>query len=199
MRSRFPGSLVLAAMFFFNLIPVAHAADPVTLTLWHNHPEWKGRVVAIFQKFENEHPGIHIELQEIPDSAYVPRLNTALAAGEAPDIIALDAGPDMRAAAAAGYTTDLTSRLDVTSLTPSGLSASKVDGRIYGVPIMGAYTVGLYYNRDIFAKQGLTPPKTWDDFITVANLLQPGSGYGTTARDWAAWNTALAASNITVS
>jgi len=37
------------------------------------------------------------------------------------------------------------------------------------------------------------------DFITVADLLQPGSGYGTTAQDWAAWNTALAASNITVS
>ena len=37
------------------------------------------------------------------------------------------------------------------------------------------------------------------DFITVANLLQPGPGYGTTAQDWAAWNTALAASNIIVS
>jgi hypothetical protein len=36
------------------------------------------------------------------------------------------------------------------------------------------------------------------DFITVANLLQPGSGYGTTPQDWAAWNTAMNASNITV-
>jgi hypothetical protein len=29
-----------------------------------------------------------------------------------------------------------------------------------------------------------------NDFITVANLLQPGPGYGTTAQDYAAWNTA---------
>jgi hypothetical protein len=36
------------------------------------------------------------------------------------------------------------------------------------------------------------------DFITVANLLQPGPGYGTTPQDEAAWNTALKASNITV-
>ncbi len=36
------------------------------------------------------------------------------------------------------------------------------------------------------------------DFITVANLLQPGPGYGTTAQDDTAWNTALSASNITV-
>jgi hypothetical protein len=37
-----------------------------------------------------------------------------------------------------------------------------------------------------------------NDFITVANLLQPGPGYGTTAEDYAAWNTALRASNIVV-
>jgi hypothetical protein len=29
-----------------------------------------------------------------------------------------------------------------------------------------------------------------NDFVTVANLLQPGPGYGTTAQDYAAWNTA---------
>jgi hypothetical protein len=36
------------------------------------------------------------------------------------------------------------------------------------------------------------------DFITVANLLQPGPGYGTTPEDYTAWNTALRASNINV-
>ena len=38
-----------------------------------------------------------------------------------------------------------------------------------------------------------------NDFITVANLLQPGPGYGTTPQDDTAWNTALAASNVIVS
>jgi hypothetical protein len=38
-----------------------------------------------------------------------------------------------------------------------------------------------------------------NDFITVANLLQPGPGYGTTAQDNAAWYKALHASDITVS
>jgi hypothetical protein len=38
-----------------------------------------------------------------------------------------------------------------------------------------------------------------NDFITVANLLQPGPGYGTTAQDDTAWYAALAASNIIVS
>ncbi len=37
-----------------------------------------------------------------------------------------------------------------------------------------------------------------DDFITVANLLQPGPGYGTTPQDYTAWYAALHASNINV-
>jgi hypothetical protein len=37
-----------------------------------------------------------------------------------------------------------------------------------------------------------------NDFITVANLLQPGPGYGTTPQDYTAWNTATQASDITV-
>jgi hypothetical protein len=35
-------------------------------------------------------------------------------------------------------------------------------------------------------------------FITVADLLQPGAGYGTTPQDYTAWYAAMRASNITV-
>ena len=38
-----------------------------------------------------------------------------------------------------------------------------------------------------------------NDFITVADMLQPGTHYGTTAQDYTAWYTALRATNITVS
>jgi hypothetical protein len=38
-----------------------------------------------------------------------------------------------------------------------------------------------------------------NDYITVANLLQPGPDYGTTAQDYTVWNAALAASNTDVS
>ena len=37
-----------------------------------------------------------------------------------------------------------------------------------------------------------------NDFITVASLLQPGPGYGTTPQDYTAWYAALHASDITV-
>jgi hypothetical protein len=37
------------------------------------------------------------------------------------------------------------------------------------------------------------------DFVTVADMLQPGAGYGTTSQDYTAWWAALKASNIAVS
>jgi len=53
--------------------------------------------------------------------------------------------------------------------------------------------------RALLPKHNLAAYKRMlNDFITVANLLQPGPGYGTTAQDWAAWYKALNASNITV-
>jgi len=38
-----------------------------------------------------------------------------------------------------------------------------------------------------------------NDFTVVANLLQPGPGYGTTPQDYAAWDMAMHATNINVS
>jgi hypothetical protein len=59
--------------------------------------------------------------------------------------------------------------------------------------------------RTILATPALLPTvnraaykRMLNDFITVANLLQPGPGYGTTPQDDTAWYTALAASNLTV-
>jgi hypothetical protein len=59
--------------------------------------------------------------------------------------------------------------------------------------------------RTILANSALLPTEhraayqsMLTDFITLAALLQPGTGYGTTAQDYTAWYTALRATNITV-
>jgi hypothetical protein len=59
--------------------------------------------------------------------------------------------------------------------------------------------------RTILANPNLLPTEhraayvsMLNDFITVANMLQPGAHYGTTPQDYTAWYTALRASNITI-
>jgi raffinose/stachyose/melibiose transport system substrate-binding protein len=164
--------LILATAMLAAFAVPLRAAEPVTLTLWHNHPEWKERVQKILDKFEAANPGIHIQLEEIPGPDYTARMNTALAAGEAPDIIELRPGPELRAAAESDYVLDLTGKVDISSLTPAGLDAAQIDGKVYGMPVLGAYTVGLYYNRDIFDANGLKPPTTATELMKLCADLK---------------------------
>ena len=164
-------SLLVGALLASTALP-SLAQDKTVLTMWHNHPEWKDRVEAILAKFEAENPTIDIQLEEIAGTNYTTRLNTALAAGEAPDLFGLSPGPDTAAAADAGYNVDLTDKLDISGLTPSAKAAVTIDGKVWSAPILGSYTVGLYYHRKVFADNGLTPPTNQTEFMALCQTLK---------------------------
>lgn len=160
-------------------VPVAETPAPesstdevVTLTMWGNHPEWKDRVTPIIAAFEAEHPNIKIELDQKPTDQYAVALNTALAGGDAPDLIGFYPGPALAEAANSGQILDLTGKIDIDRLTPSGQAASKVGDKVYGVPAMGAYTVGLFYHKKLFEENGLKPPTTWEELRDVSEKLE---------------------------
>jgi multiple sugar transport system substrate-binding protein/raffinose/stachyose/melibiose transport system substrate-binding protein len=44
------------------------------------------------------------------------------------------------------------------------------DGKQYYLPIFYAWTA-VYYNKEVFNRYNLTPPTTWDEFITVSDTL----------------------------
>lgn len=164
-------SLIVGVLLASTALP-SLAQDKTVLTMWHNHPEWKDRVEAILAKFEAENPTIDIQLEEIAGTNYTTRLNTALAAGEAPDLFGLSPGPDTAAAANAGYNVDLTDKLDISGLTPSAKAAVTIDGKVWSAPILGSYTVGLYYHRKVFAENGLTPPSNQSEFMALCQTLK---------------------------
>jgi raffinose/stachyose/melibiose transport system substrate-binding protein len=165
------GALAIGALLGSTALG-ALAQDKVVLSMWHNHPEWKDRVEAILQKFEEQNPTIDVQLEEIAGPNYQARVNTALAAGEAPDLFMLSPGPDTAAAAKAGYIVDLTDKLDISGLTDAAKNASTIDGKVWSVPVLGSYTVGLYYHRKIFEENGITPPSTMEEFHQVCKTLQ---------------------------
>lgn len=167
LRSSLMASAIVMATGF-----TAAAADKTVLTMWHNHPEWKDLVEDILTEFEAEHPTIDIQLEEIAGTNYSARLNTALAAGEAPDLFGLPPGPETASAAEAGYILDLTDALDFSGLTPSAAHAVNTNGRTFAAPVLGAYTVGLYYHRPILEKYGITPPTNHTEFMAACKVLQ---------------------------
>ena len=162
--------LLASAMTLGAVMPAI--AEDITLTMWHQHPEWKDRTQAILDLFEESHPNITIELEEIAGTNYSARLNTALAAGEAPDLFGLPAGPETLAAAEAGYAMNLTGELDLSSLRDAAAEAIDQDGSVFGVPILGSYSVGLYYHRNIFDDLGLTPPSSQAEFLAMCASLK---------------------------
>ncbi|GAA2454801.1 ABC transporter substrate-binding protein [Actinomadura vinacea] len=46
-----------------------------------------------------------------------------------------------------------------------------IDGKQYCVPLNTAYW-GMFYDKKVFAKHGLEPPKTWNDLMKIAETLK---------------------------
>ena len=80
---------------------------------------------------------------------------------------------------------DLTGKIDISGLTDTARGQVEVDGKVYGTPL-ASYTVGIAYQKPIFAEHGLEPPTTWQELKDVAQALQDA---GVTpivlgAKDW---------------
>ena len=171
------GGLAAAAAFGPARLAVAAQEGAVTITMWGNHPEWRDPMEEILAAFEESHPGVAVEFTAFPANDYPARLQTAKA-GEAPsDAMGELEGSiitQVRAQAESGGELpfiDLTGKVDISGLTGPARGQVEVDGVVYGTPL-ASYTVGLAYQKAIFAENGVTPPTTWQELRDTARALQ---------------------------
>jgi len=169
---------VLIASIFSLIAGSASAAD-VTLTIesWRNDDLgiWQEKIIPAF---EAKNPGIKLKFTPSAPPEYNAVLNSKLDAGSAGDLITcrpFDAslslynkghlvavqGPEamknFNAIAKAGWSTD--------------------DGSVtYCVP-MASVIHGFIYNKDAFAKVGVEPPKTVDEFFAVLDKIKKEGSY----------------------
>lgn len=119
-------------------------------------------------------PNVTLEVTKLPDENYYTSLKTKLASGECPDIILVQpmyAGQNsVLDLAAAGYLADL-SDMNAVKLAAGGAASFTMDGKTYGIP-NGVDVLGTYYNKDVFAANGLEVPTTWDDFLKCCETLK---------------------------
>ena len=142
-----------------------------TISMWGNHPEWKPVLDRLIAAFEKTHPGIEVELSYKPGPQYTAALNTALAGGAAPDVIGWIEGDAIRVGAKAKQIDALDGKTPIGKLIPAARAQVAFNGHVYGSPL-AAYTVGIFYQRPIFKKYGLKPPKTWAQLIAVTKKLK---------------------------
>lgn len=163
---------LLGAFVGLSAMAGTAAAQATELTLWsHWSAEMPKRsfVEAAIKDFEAANPGVKIKATWYEKNALYAALKTALRAGQAPDIFYAE--PDQVEYMDNGFLLDLSS-LNWDAVEPWAKEAWIYQGNPYGLPLE-AWTVEVYYNKDLMADIGITLPDNLqlspDGFIDMIN------------------------------
>jgi xylobiose transport system substrate-binding protein len=120
---------------------------------------------------------VKVRLNRVPGDGYQDKLRTAMGSPNAPDVFFNWGGGSIADYVAAGRVLDLGPTLAADpalkrAFLPSVLDAGTVDGRYYGIPMRGTQPVLLFYNKDVFARAGVEPPRTWDDLLRLVDTFK---------------------------
>jgi len=142
----------------------------------------EGEVVAeLLPEFERTHPGIHVQVQQLPWSAAHEKLLTAIAGDATPDLcqlgntwipefVALNALQPVDSYVAESPTVDQSDYF-------AGIwDTNVVAAKLYGVPWY-VDTRLLFYRRDLLAQAGFsTPPKSWRELYQMLAAIKERVG-----------------------
>jgi multiple sugar transport system substrate-binding protein len=121
--------------------------------------------------------GAKISREAVPGATLIQKVLQQASSKTLPDLLMLD-NPDLQQIAATGALAPL----DNFGLKADGFAKGVVDASTYQDKLYGLQpntnTIGLFYNKDILAKAGVTPPTTWAELRTAAKKLTSGSQYG---------------------
>jgi multiple sugar transport system substrate-binding protein len=121
--------------------------------------------------------GVTIQREAVPGDTLIAKVLQQSSSRTLPDVLMLD-NPDLQQIAATGALSPLGDYgLNADGYVKGVVDASTYQGKLYGLqPITN--TIGLFYNKDILAKAGVTPPRTWDELKKAAKKLTSGKQYG---------------------
>ncbi len=168
---------------FLQPSPAAAAAQgetsgEVTFGFWGD-PAEAGAYEAIVAAFEEQNPGIDVQLEYVPNATdFYTRLATGYAAGLAPDVFLINYRRYGQFAARdalipVGPLLEASETLNEEDYFPQPLEAFQFNGELMCLP-QNLSSLVVYYNRDLFDAAGVAYPEagwTWDDFLAAAKTL----------------------------
>ncbi|MDX3313673.1 extracellular solute-binding protein [Streptomyces sp. ME08-AFT2] len=156
------------------------SSGPVTITWWDtsNATNEAPTYQALVKQFEAANKDVKVKYVNVPFDQAQNKFDTAAGASGAPDILRSEVGWTP-AFAKKGYFLPLdgTDALkDQSKFKSNLLEQAKYEGKTYGVPLV-TDTLALVYNKELFAKAGITAaPKSWDELKTAAATVQAKTG-----------------------
>jgi raffinose/stachyose/melibiose transport system substrate-binding protein len=157
-----------------------HIEEPekTTLTFRHfwirEHDRPVERIIAdVIAEFERDHPQVKIDFEGMDQTIHrEQKLKSEMVTGNPPDIIALFGGAEIEPYVHAERLVDLSGFLQENGLEQSfkDLSLWTFDGGVYGLPLEG-HAEPLFYNRDLFERFGLEPPRTFPELMKITETF----------------------------
>ncbi len=140
---------------------------------WMHHLQEVGKqdwIQNSVKEYTAKHPNVTINIENVKADQYTTMLKTKIASGDAPMIFDLDRSNTIEFTNA-GHLADVS---DIEGLKENFdeqiLAQGQVNSSQYGVPLdVNGY--GVFYNKDIFQKYGLSIPKTNDELLQVCETL----------------------------
>lgn len=147
---------------------------PVTLKVWGWRQEDVAAYKKIFKIYEDKHPGVTVEYVPYKNTEYDTILKTGLSGANGPDVAQLRSYGLLQPLAAAGSLVELDSNVPELKEYSSDVldgARSESNQKVYGVPF-AIQTMHLIYNKQIYAKNGITVPKTWAEMTAGFEKLK---------------------------
>ncbi|MBU2663230.1 ABC transporter substrate-binding protein [Actinoplanes bogorensis] len=145
-----------------------------TVELWHFFTEREADAIAtVVKDFESTHPNIKVTIKSGQDDSKVTQ---AIGAGNGPDVGLSYSTDIVGKFCSSGAWVDLKQyierdKVDLNQLNATTRSYTEYDGKRCAMPFL-ADAYGMFYNKDLFAKAGLSgPPKTLDELTAYAKKL----------------------------
>ncbi|WP_292933231.1 ABC transporter substrate-binding protein [Noviherbaspirillum sp.] len=173
-------NVILGALAVAAVVGAANvSAAPVVLTIesWRNDDLaiWRDKIIPAFEK---NHPDIKVKFAPTAPAEYNAVLNSKLEAGTAGDLITcrpFDVPLQHFQKGRLLALNDLKGMANFTQVAKTAWTTD--DGKsTFCVPI-AAVIHGFMYNKDAFAKLGLTPPATVDQFFAALNKIKADGRY----------------------
>jgi multiple sugar transport system substrate-binding protein len=125
------------------------------------------------------HPGEKVTLVELPDSADEThaQMTTDLRGGDRRrfDVLNIDVAWTSEFAAAGWISPLPRDRFPLDGFLPPVVDTARYDGKLYAVPYVTNAGL-LLYRKDILAKEGVAPPRTWAELEKQARTIAPKYG-----------------------
>ena len=153
----------------------------VTLEFWSFYAGSEADFVADWvDEYNATHEDVQINHTVVAQSEYTTTLiPTAFANGTAPDILYVEPSTFTKYAesgALADLTPYYTDELKA-DILPAVLDSASYDGKLMALPTE-LETLGLFYDEDLLAAEGVDVPQTWDELQDAAAKLTTDSRYG---------------------